>query len=440
MKMKSLALLLALGTALRVCGQENRHDSTQVVCTTDITHFWEAFDSARTTRDSLRQLFFIKTLYIDRGTPGLKAFMEARDYSAEGWVHAIRSYPKFWASVRPNTLTIAVKAPQIEASVRHFRELYPALRDAKMYFTIGCLRSGGTTTDNMVLIGAEIATGDSTTDVSEFPDHWLQGVFSHQNQGYVVPLNVHEYVHTQQTGMDHASDLLGQCVAEGGADFVAELVTGIPLKSVYITYGEAHDAELKERFKKAMFEPYMGDWLYTGARSKLGAPDLGYYMGYALCTAYYRNAADKKQAIADIITFDEQDSAGTLRFVTRSGYFGGPVDRQALKSDFERQQPWVKSLSPIQPGDTTADPSVQVMTITFSEPMTPGAYSVRRTEHGRPPKMSDLTFSSDNTVLTVKVHLEPGTTYDFLLSGLGFRSAKGYPLKDYPVSFRTRSL
>jgi hypothetical protein len=36
--------------------------------------------------------------------------------------------------------------------------LYPELREAKMYFTVGGLNSGGTTVNNMILIGTEIAT------------------------------------------------------------------------------------------------------------------------------------------------------------------------------------------------------------------------------------------------------------------------------------------
>lgn len=435
MKNYILALFLGMGSASHVFGQ----DSAKVVFTTDIDHFWEAYDSARTTTDSVRQLHFIKTLYIDRGTPGLKAFMQARDYTAEGWVSSIRSYPRFWASIRPHTLTVASKVPQIEASIRRFRELYPALNDSKMYFTIGCLRSGGTTMGNMVLIGAEIATGDSTVDASEFPDNWLRDVFLHMNPGYVVPLNVHEYVHTQQQGENHITNLFDLSIMEGGADFVAELVTGIPLESAYVQYGKAHEAGLKEQFRKEMFETYWNDWFYNGGRTKTVA-DLGYFMGYAICSAYYKNAADKKQALADIIRFDGKDSLAADRFINHSGYFEQTIDRQAIKQDFERQRPWVVRFGPFASGDTTVDPSVGVLTVTFSEPMVPDHYSVMNGPQGKAPPMSDFSYSEDKTVLTIKLHIEPGKKYDFVLSGKGFKSAKGYPLKDYPVTFWTKAL
>src|SRR6476469_8335855 len=90
--------------------------SRQTVFTTDIDNFWRAFDSIQTTKDSVQQVRIIQTLYIDKGTDGLKAFMEAREYTAELWVDLIRKYPRFWRSIRPNTLAVRSKANEIEKS------------------------------------------------------------------------------------------------------------------------------------------------------------------------------------------------------------------------------------------------------------------------------------------------------------------------------------
>jgi SMC interacting uncharacterized protein involved in chromosome segregation len=113
----------------------------QKVFTSDIDNFWRAFDSIQTTKDSLKQHHFIQALYIDKGTEGLKAFMKARDYTAELWVELINKYPKFWRSIRPNTLTVKSKAKEIEQSIKKLKMLYPDLKEAKIYFTIGGLRS-----------------------------------------------------------------------------------------------------------------------------------------------------------------------------------------------------------------------------------------------------------------------------------------------------------
>src|SRR5262245_5163656 len=119
--------------------------ATQNVFTSDIDNFWIAYDSIQTTKDSVKQIDFIKTLHLDKGTKGLKAFMALRDYNSKLWVDLIRIYPKFWRSIRPNTLAVKSYAPEIETSINKFKELYPELKDAKMYFTVGGLRSGGTT-------------------------------------------------------------------------------------------------------------------------------------------------------------------------------------------------------------------------------------------------------------------------------------------------------
>src|SRR5438270_1326478 len=108
-----------------------QHTGPKVV-TSDIDHFWTAFDSIQTTNDSLKQVSFIQSLYVDRGTPGLKAFMEARDYSAPLWVQLIRQYPKFWQSIRPNTLQVKNMTGNIESSIKKLKELYPRLREARM--------------------------------------------------------------------------------------------------------------------------------------------------------------------------------------------------------------------------------------------------------------------------------------------------------------------
>ena len=291
----------------------------QKVLTSDIDNFWIAYDSIQTTTDSLKQLNFIQTLYIDKGTKGLKAFMVLRNYNAKLWVALIHKYPKFWNSIRPNTLTVKSYAAEIEKSIVRFKELYPDLKEAKMYFTVGGLRSGGTTMNDMVLIGSEIATGNASTDVSEFTNNWLAGVFKNQQADNLVNLNIHEYVHTQQKSGDPKT-LLGQAIKEGACDFIMELVIGKQIQNNYIVYGREHESTLKEDFKVEMLSANYSNWLYNGSNAKTVA-DLGYFMGYSICKAYCNNAPDKKKAIKEIIELNYSDSAVAEDFLKRSNYY-----------------------------------------------------------------------------------------------------------------------
>jgi len=67
----------------------------QLVYTADIDHFQTAYDSAKTTSDTLKQQQFFQRVYVDRASDGLKKFMRDRDYSAQLYIQLLSNYPKF---------------------------------------------------------------------------------------------------------------------------------------------------------------------------------------------------------------------------------------------------------------------------------------------------------------------------------------------------------
>ncbi|TFF33390.1 Ig-like domain-containing protein [Mucilaginibacter psychrotolerans] len=407
----------------------------KVVYTDDIDRFWKAYDSVATTSDTTKQVEFIQQLYVDKGTPGLKAFMKARDYDAKLWVTLIHKYPKFWKSIRSNTLTIKNQVPAITRSINNFRKLYPEMRPAKMYFTIGGLRSGGTTTNDMVLVGAEIATANENTDASELGD-WLMNVFKNQQASNLVALNIHEYVHTQQKAGEGRL-LLAQTITEGAADFVAELVTHQKNNNAYMIYGRAHEQELKDKFLIEMFSTATGNWLYNGSRS-LHA-DLGYFMGYVICEAYYKRQADKKEAIKKIIELDYANEQQVTDFLRESGYYTEPIDKDVLLKKFEKLQPLVVSFTPDLNGKDDVSPALTELTINFSEPMGQG-YSFNFGESGKEhfPLSGVAGFMEDRKSFKLKLSLKPGQTYDFVITDRSFQSKAGYPLLPYKVHFKVK--
>lgn len=409
----------------------------QKVFTQDIDNFWIAYDSVKSTKDSILQAHFVQTLYVDKSTPGLKSFMKARNYSTALYVKLINQYPEFWASIRSNTLSAKNKTKEIEASIAKLKILYPEVKSAKMYFTIGGLRSGGTTKDSMVLIGAEIATGDSTINVSEFPNKWLAGVFREQSSDNLVSLNVHEYIHTQQNG--ESNNLLAQAIAEGSCDFMAELVIGKPLQRNYITYGIQHKQELKEEFKKDMFTNAYDKWLYNGGNAKTVA-DLGYFMGYDICRSYYANAKNKKQAIKEIIELNYSDTSAVEMFLKKSKYYIGPLDKEQLLQSFREKQPQILSIEPFNNGDTLVDTSLKQIIIVFSKPMGKG-YSIEYGDSGKDlyPITGVAGFLEDKTRFIINVDLKPNHGYEFVIANRSFSSLEGYPLlKDYLIKFKTK--
>lgn len=287
------------------------------IFTSDIDNFWIAYDSILKINEYSKKIELINQLYINKGTKGLKSFMKARDYNDTLYVKMIDSKPKFLNSIRSNTLSIKNKAKELNEAIHNLKKLYPDLKEAEMYFTIGGLRSGGTVKGNMVLIGAEIATGNPSTDVSEFKGDWLKNVFANQSLDNIVSLNIHEYIHTQQTG--RSKRVLNQCIKEGAPDFIAELVFQKPLERNYMTYGKKNKEKIKKLFKKEMLSTDFSNWLYNGSQKKEEA-DLGYYVGYEICKSYYNNAKDKSQAIKEIIDLNFSNDKAVEAFLIKSKY------------------------------------------------------------------------------------------------------------------------
>lgn len=288
------------------------------IFTSDIDHFWMAYDSVQPIKDKSRQVDIMQSLYIDKGTAGLKEFMKLRPFDAEKLMEAINKYPLFWRSIRNNTLTIPPQIPTIKTYLKKFKKVYPDMRPANVYFTITAVRAAGVTQDSTILIAAEISMGDQHTVVSEFPDSRLANFFKPKPAVDIIPIVIHEYVHAQQK--TESKTLLGQCIYEGACDFITELVLNKQLKQSYLIYGRKNEQELKAQFKKEMYGEDFSNWLYNGTTTKTMG-DLGYFMGYAICQSYYHRAKDKQAAINQIIQLNYADGAAVKKFLEESGYY-----------------------------------------------------------------------------------------------------------------------
>lgn len=434
----ALILVICLFSAGRVLGQQRQ----QRVSFSDIDHFWVAYDSIRTTADSIKQLHYLTTLYLEKGTAGLRAFEQAKGYTPQEWVSAIRRYPHFWPSIRPNTQLIKTKAQELMPYLRKFAALYPNLRPASIYFTIGALRSAGTTKDSLVLIGAELAAGTAETNITDFSpalQTFLTRYYKSQPLKNSVVLNVHEYVHTQEKGPPE-STLLAQALYEGTCDLVAELVTGkLPLLP-YVSYGPAHEAELKARFQRDMFSPYLRSWFYNQvSEDPQHVPDLGYYMGYAICKAYYQRATNKKSAIRELIELDYTNDEAVEALLRQSAYYPTLPSKQQLLAAYEQSRPVVTQVVSTKSADGLLDAAVQEIRVEFSTAMLPNT----GTDYGpggkdQWPIIGKGHFTPDKKAFIYPVALQPDHAYSFVLNGGGFRAVDGRPLVPYEVKFQTK--
>jgi hypothetical protein len=291
--------------------KELEPENKKIVQTLDIDHFWEAFDNLEKCKNRNDSSNSFQRLYLDRATDGLKDFIEARKFTADKFVDAVASSPKFYNSVRENTYEVKKAIPLIEEIVSKFQKIYPNFKSKKICFAIGLVNTGGTVSDKFLLIGTEVSTSTKNTDVSEFNNSaYSKQLASGDNVAQKIKnIVAHEYVHTQQiTPYDKSAigcGLLYMVMQEGFCDFIGELTAGSQINLVAQQYGDEHENQLWQVFKSELCSTSAKNWLYNYTTVKDKPADLGYYIGYKIAEEYYKNATNKNQAIIDIIEMND---------------------------------------------------------------------------------------------------------------------------------------
>ncbi|MDR2204565.1 MAG: Ig-like domain-containing protein [Flavobacteriaceae bacterium] len=429
--MKKLIILLLSAIPLLSFGQK--------IFTEDVNNFWNAYDKIVLEKDSLKQLDLIKNLYINKGTSGLEGIMRARRYSAEEYVYAINHYPKFWQSVRNNTLKSKEISKELVGGIEKLKEIYPNLKPVNIYFEIGILRTPGTAIDGMAVIGSEVALTNKSVITSEFDNvyPYLRTFFDTNPIKDVVFLNVHEYVHTQQNLP--VDNLLSYVIYEGVAEFVAVKALEISSPNPQIEFGKNNAEKIKLRFEEEMF--YInnrGKWLWSNDSNEFGMRDLGYYVGYQMCENFYEQAENKKGAIKTMIELDYTNDSEIDDFVKKSNYFLKSLDE--LYQNFEAKRPTVIGIKQFENNSKNVSPNIKEITVEFSEPLNGRSTGVDFGDLGQDafPK-NDVTkrfWSEDRKSWTISVDLEPNKKYQILISN-NFRTENGTPLKAFLIEFET---
>ena len=303
-----LAILTSLA-GLTACQGIRRVEDVQLV-TKDLDNFWAAYPAAR--QDTAQAATVLQQGYFDPASPGLAEYYQNRYHGRPlRFARAITQHPRFYGSARRAMPAIAAQQPRILAAFRRLQALYPPVRFNNIYFLMGGFR-GSTAQRQGLLIGVETLLAGPETDTSEL-------TLAERNRcvpaSAIPALVTHEMIHNTQQPAD--GTLLSFAIREGMADFVAELVTGAPGTNARLhPYGQAHERELWRAFAQEMNGPDDHNWLANPQQETPEKPcDLGYYVGYKICQAYYEKAPDKRQAVADMLT-----TRDFKEFLAQSGY------------------------------------------------------------------------------------------------------------------------
>lgn len=170
--------------------------------------------------------------------------MQLRIESAGELANWVARRPLYYGSIRASTARVSSFTPQIRQTFSRLKDLYPEAVFPSVYFVIGRMTSGGTTSYNGLLIGTEMYGRTTDMPTSELTDWHKQVLKSIDELPGVV---AHELIHFEQKGPEPQT-LLGQAIREGSADFVGELISGLSINAAPQKYGNDHERELWMEF------------------------------------------------------------------------------------------------------------------------------------------------------------------------------------------------
>jgi len=259
----------------------------------DVTRFYQVYDAARgqPTAAGLQQG------YLDGGSEGLHGFIPHRIVSADNLAQQVRRQPAVYADARSCLPVMDAMKDRVPAMVARMKALYPAGPDPRVTVLIGGANSGGTVAGADVLIGLEVACANRAGSTLPADERF-------------AALIAHELVHTQQRGFAGRT-LLDASLNEGVAELVGELLSGRILNEHLRAWSRADAAAAQARFRAAMHETELKDWIYNGVGTPESPGDLGYWFGYLIAKAYYEHTPDKAAAVARLL--EETDAKALLR-------------------------------------------------------------------------------------------------------------------------------
>lgn len=351
--MKIKTLLIALVSLFFSCKTET---TSKFISTEDIDNYWNAYDKIVATNDTILQRKYLEEEFISKASLGQKTMFRVRNCTPEEYLENIIKYPQYWNSIRENTFKSKTLAPEINAGLEKLKRSYPDLKDAKVYFTIGAFKTGGTAVDSLVVFGTEKQLLDPTINTSEFANN-VFGMTSFsktnpiKNVGFTA---VHEFVHTQQKSF-MGGNLLSACMYEGVAEFVAEKSYGELSKEACMSYGKSNKDKILKEFKKEMFNSSYSYWLWSSAPNQFNHRDLGYFIGHSIAEKFYNEfQGDKSLAIKKLIELDYSNDESIIQFLEEVKFFDESLIE--LKRVYDENRPIIEKIEPFENLSQTVEP------------------------------------------------------------------------------------
>jgi hypothetical protein len=273
-----------------------------VIETGDVDRFYKIYDAAggRPTAEALQHD------YVDLGSDGLHELARMRKVTGQSIAEAIARRPEIYSEARDCADTLPRVRERLAVVLRKLGDLYPEARFPPITIAVGRGKPVGIGgRDTGVQIGLEALCA---TD-------WINPDIEDRFVGVIA----HEYVHVQQAvafSETENATVLAASLEEGAAEFVTELTTGSISYSYMSGLTAGREREIETAFAADADKTDLSDWLYNSTPEQ--PADLGYWVGYRIVKSYYQHAADKRQALRDILTM-----TNPKEFLAKSGWRPG---------------------------------------------------------------------------------------------------------------------
>ena len=244
--------------------------------------------------------------YLDLGSDGLHTFAKIRNITGASIAVTLSKTPNIYSDARRCAAVLPRVRERLKVDLRRLTELYPNTRFLPVTIAVGRGRpvaAGGPT--HGVMIGLEALCGVNYFD-ADVEDRFVHVI-------------AHEYIHVQQAkslANDEHPTVLEVSLLEGAAEFLGEKISGGVGNPGVWAEVKGHETEIETAFVPDEDKTDLSKWLYNGTLDKPG--DLGYWVGYRIVKSYYQQAADKRQAIRDILEMTDPKE-----FLSKSGWRPG---------------------------------------------------------------------------------------------------------------------
>lgn len=299
-----LAFATMMATSPSAGSTDSKLSLGPVIHIEDVASFYKVYDAAG-GNPSAEQL---QHDYLDHGSAGLHDFARLRHISGVAIAANLTAHPEIYFGAKRCMAVLPAVRQRVQVALDRLGELYPEAKFPPVTIAVGR--------------GKPVGVGSPVSGVQIGLEALCSVTWMNPNpEDRFVHVITHEYVHVQQVrdlvDDEHPTVLEGSLI-EGAADFVAELASGGLAYSEWTASMKGREKEIETEFVSDEDKTDLSKWLYNSTTDKQG--DVGYWVGYRIVKSYYEHAADKREALREILEMNDPK-----KFLGKSGWYPGMV-------------------------------------------------------------------------------------------------------------------